>query len=105
MNSLPGIAVFVEVVQVGSFTHAAERLELSKAVVSKHVSGLEQRLGARLFHRTTRRLTLTEAGEALYRRSAPALAELAEVEKDVAQLTGSPRGRLRVSAPTYFGTA
>jgi DNA-binding transcriptional LysR family regulator len=104
MDTLPGIAVFAEVVQAGSFTAAAERLEISKAVVSKHVSRLEQRLGARLFHRTTRRLTLTEAGEALYRRSAPALAELEEVQNDVAQLAGAPRGRLRVSAPTYFGT-
>jgi len=105
MENLPAIAVFVEVVQAGSFTSAAERLEMSKAVVSKYVSRLEQRLGARLFHRTTRRLTLTEAGEALYRGSAPALADLGEVEKDVAQLAGAPRGRLRVSAPTYFGTA
>jgi len=104
MDTLPGIAVFAEVVQAGSFTAAAERLEISKAVVSKHVTRLEQRLGARLFHRTTRRLTLTEAGEALYRRSAPALAELEDVQNDVAQLAGAPRGRLRISAPTYFGT-
>ena len=104
METLPGIAVFAEVVEAGSFTAAADRLELSKAVVSKHVSRLEQRLGARLFHRTTRRLTLTEAGEALYRGSAAALAELKEVQNDVAQLAGAPRGRLRVSAPTYFGT-
>ena len=104
MENLSDIAVFVDVVQTGSFTAAAERLEISKAVVSKYVTRLEQRLGARLFHRTTRRLTLTEAGEALYGRSASALAELENAERDVAQLAGAPRGRLRVSAPTYFGT-
>jgi DNA-binding transcriptional LysR family regulator len=102
--ALTDIAAFVRVVELGSFTRAAEALGASKAVVSKYVSRLEQRLGARLLHRTTRRLTLTEPGEALYRRSAGALAELGEAEKDVAQLTGAPRGLLRVSAPVYFGS-
>lgn len=104
MDSLADIAIFVRVVELGSFTRAAEKLEVSKAVVSKYVSRLEQRLGARLLHRTTRRLTLTEAGDALYRRSAGALTELGEAEKDVAQLTGAPRGLLRISAPVYFGS-
>lgn len=104
MESLSDIAVFVKVVDTGSFTRAATELELSKAAVSKYVGRLEQRLGARLLQRTTRRLTLTEAGEALYRRSALALAELQGAEHDVAQLTGAPRGVLRVSAPLYFGT-
>jgi DNA-binding transcriptional LysR family regulator len=104
LGPLGDIAVFVRVVELGSFTRAADALGVSKAVVSKYVSRLEQRLGARLLHRTTRRLTLTEPGEALYRRSAGALAELGEAEKDVAQLTGAPRGVLRVSAPVYFGS-
>jgi len=104
VHQLSDIAVFVAVAQTLSFTAAAERLELSKAVVSKYVSRLEQRLGARLFHRTTRRLTLTEAGETLFGRGVAALAELEDAERDVAQLAGTPRGRLRVSAPTYFGT-
>ena len=104
MNSATDIAVFVRVAELGSFTRAADALEVSKAAVSKYVNRLEQRLGARLMHRTTRRLTLTEAGEALYGRSAAALAELGEAENDVAQLTGKPRGLLRVSAPTYFGS-
>lgn len=104
MNSASDIAVFVRVVEFGSFTKAADALEISKAAVSKYVNRLEQRLDARLLHRTTRRLTLTEAGEALYARSAAALAELGEAENDVAQLTGKPRGMLRVSAPTYFGS-
>jgi DNA-binding transcriptional LysR family regulator len=104
MDRLADIAVFSRVVELGSFTRAADALEVSKAVVSKYVSRLEQRLGARLLHRTTRRLTLTEPGEALYRRSLGALAELSEAERDVAQLTGAPRGVLRVSAPPYFGS-
>lgn len=105
MENLADIAVFVQVVDAGSFTTAAEHLGLSKAVVSKYVSRLEQRLGARLLQRTTRRLTLTEAGEALYRKSSGALAELADAEAEIARLTGAPRGRLRVTAPTYFGSA
>jgi DNA-binding transcriptional LysR family regulator len=104
VDSLSEVAVFVRVVELGSFTRAADALEISKAAVSKQVSRLEQRLGARLLHRTTRRLTLTEAGDALYRRSSGALAELSEAEREVAQLTGAPRGLLRVSAPVYFGS-
>lgn len=103
-DGLGDVAVFVQVVELGSFTRAAERIGASKGVISKAVSRLESRLGARLLHRTTRRLTLTEAGDAFYRRSAIALAELGEAARDVAQLTGAPRGVLRVSAPVYFGT-
>jgi DNA-binding transcriptional LysR family regulator len=103
MNSISDVAVFVRVVELGSFTKAADALEISKAAVSKYVNRLEQRLDARLLHRTTRRLALTEVGQAFFSRSAAALAELGEAENDVAQLTGKPRGMLRVSAPTYFG--
>lgn len=105
MREQSDIAVFVRVVDLGSFTKAADNLEISKAAVSKYVNRLEKRLGARLLHRTTRRLALTEAGQALYGRSAVALAELGEAENDVAQLTGKPRGMLRVTGPTYFGSA
>ncbi len=104
VDTLTEIAVFVRVVELGSFTRAADKLEVSKAAVSKYVSRLEGRLGARLLNRTTRRLAPTEAGEVLFRRSAPALAELTDVEKDIARLTGKPRGMLRVTAPTYFGS-
>ncbi|CDF40890.1 unnamed protein product [Chondrus crispus] len=69
MDSLTDIAVFVKVVDSGSFTEAAQRLSLSKSVVSKYVTRLENRLGARLLNRTTRRLSLTEAGSAFYERS------------------------------------
>ena len=103
MENIADIAVFVQVVEAGSFTAAAEQIGLSKAVISKYVSRLERRLGARLLQRTTRRLTLTETGEALFQRGASALAVLEQAEQEVAHLTGAPRGRLRVTAPTYFG--
>jgi DNA-binding transcriptional LysR family regulator len=103
MEYLTDLAVFVRVVEMGSFTAAADRLELSKAAVSKYIGRLENKLGTRLLQRTTRRLTLTEAGDALFRRSAAALSELAEAEQEIAQLVGAPRGHLRVTVPVYFG--
>ena len=66
MENLADIAVFVRVVERASFTTAADDLGISRAVVSKYISRLEKRLGARLLHRTTRRLSLTEAGAALF---------------------------------------
>lgn len=84
-------------------TAAATALGLSKGATSKYVSRLEQRLGVRLLNRTTRRLTLTEAGDAFYRRAAHALAELAAAEQEVTDQAGRPRGTLRVSAPSFFG--
>lgn len=104
MDDLSDVAVFVRVVERGSFTAAAISLGISKAGVSKCVGRLEYRLGARLLHRTTRRLTLTEAGEVLHARASTALADLREAQHDVIQLAGTPRGLLRISAPTYFGS-
>ena len=103
MDSLTDVAVFVRVVERGSFTLAADELELSRAVVSKYVSRLEERLGARLLHRTTRRLSLTEAGAALFEASRAAIERIEEAEEAVAQLQSEPRGRLKVSAPMSFG--
>lgn len=102
MEHLSDIAVFVRVADRGSFTAAAVELNLSKAVVSKYVSRLEQRLGARLLNRTTRRLTLTEAGAVLLEKSHAALSDLRDAELEVARLTDAPRGVLRVTAPTSF---
>lgn len=103
MEGVSDTAVFVRVVAQGSFTAAADSLGLSKGAVSKYVGRLEQRLGARLLNRTTRRLTLTEAGEAFYARAMHALAELEEAEHEVGRLAGRPRGYLRVTAPTFYG--
>lgn len=103
MENLADIAVFVRVVERGSFTLAAEALALSRAAVSKYVSRLEERLGARLLHRTTRRLSLTEAGAALFEASRGAIERIEEAEAAVARLQSAPRGTLRVSAPMSFG--
>jgi DNA-binding transcriptional LysR family regulator len=103
MENLADIAVFVRVVERGSFTRAADELGLSRAVVSKYLSRLEERLGARLLHRTTRRLSLTEAGAALFESSRDAIGRIEEAESAVARFQSAPRGRLRVSAPMSFG--
>ena len=103
MDNLTDIAVFVRVVRRGSFTLAADELQISRAAASKYVSRLEERLGARLMQRTTRRLSLTEAGAALFEASRGALERIEEAEGAIARFQSEPRGRLRVSAPMSFG--
>jgi DNA-binding transcriptional LysR family regulator len=103
MDNLSGMAVFAQVVESRSFTAAAQRLGMSKAAVSKQVSRLEERLGARLLNRTTRRLSLTEIGAAFYERCARIVAEAEEAELAVTRLHAAPRGTLRVDAPVSFG--
>lgn len=103
MRSLTDIAVFVQVVDSGSFTTAAERLSLSKSVVSKYVTRLEDRLGARLLNRTTRRLSMTEVGRVFYERSQRGLQDIEEAELEVSRLQGEPRGTLRLNTPMSFG--
>ena len=103
MDSLTDIAVFVRVVDSGSFTAAAQRLDISKSVVSKYVTRLEERLGARLLNRTTRRLSLTEAGRVFYERSRKGLADIEDAQAEVSRLQGEPRGTLRINAPMSFG--
>jgi DNA-binding transcriptional LysR family regulator len=103
-ETLADIAIFAAVVREGSFTRAADRLELSTSQVSKCVNRLERALGARLLQRTTRRLRLTEAGSALYENSSPALAAIEDAKLAVSKLQGAPRGRLKISSSTAFGT-
>lgn len=102
-ETLGDIAIFAAVVREGSFTRAADKLELSTSQVSKCVNRLERTLGARLLHRTTRRLRLTEAGSALYENSSTALAALEDAKLAVSKLQGAPRGKLKVSTSTAFG--
>jgi DNA-binding transcriptional LysR family regulator len=102
-ETLGDIAIFTAVVREGSFTRAADKLDLSTSQVSKCVNRLERSLGARLLHRTTRRLRLTEAGSALYENSATALAAIEEAKLAVSKLQGTPRGKLKVSTSTAFG--
>lgn len=94
---------FVAVVEAGSFVAAGDALRVSKAAVSRSVIELETRLGARLLQRTTRRLSLTEAGRAYYGHCKQILAELEEADRAVGMVTGHPIGRLRVNAPFSFG--
>lgn len=102
MDNLSAMAVFIEVVQAHSFSAAAARLGLSKSAVSKRISGLEDRLGARLLNRTTRRLSLTEVGAAYFERCGQILAEIEDAEAAVGRLQFEPRGTLRVNAATSF---
>src|SRR5688572_5820085 len=103
-ETLSDLAIFVAVVDAGSFTTASEKLELSKSMVSKCVNRLEASLGARLLHRTTRWLRLTEAGTALYETSSSALSAIEDAQLAVSNLQGTPRGVLKVSASLAFGT-
>ena len=103
MDRLAAIEAFVRVAETHSFSEAARRLHASQSAVSRAVSGLEAELGARLLHRTTRSLTLTEAGRGYFERAARILADLEEANLAVTQLQAAPRGRLRVNAPMSFG--
>ncbi len=103
MDRLAAVEAFVRVGETGSFTAAARRLDTSKSAVSRQVAALEAALGARLLHRTTRSLTLTEAGRDYLQRASRVLADLAEADQAVTQLQAAPRGTLRVNAPMSFG--
>jgi DNA-binding transcriptional LysR family regulator len=103
MDRLGAIQAFVQVAETGSFSEAARRLRSSKSGVSRQISALETELGARLLHRTTRSLTLTEAGRGYFERAARVLADLDEADRSVSALQAAPRGRLRVNAPMSFG--
>lgn len=100
---LKGIDVFVIVADLGSFTAAALRLNLSSSAVSKSVARLEGRLGVRLFQRTTRRLSLTEAGQVFYRTCTGVLADLEEVEVALTSEQTEPQGRVRIDLPASYG--
>src|SRR5882672_12732054 len=93
------ILVFARVVQAGSFTMAAAQLGMPKSTVSRKVSELEERLRARLLQRTTRKLSLTDAGRTYYDYSARIVGEIEDAERAVSSLQQTPRGVLRVTAP------
>ncbi len=103
MDKLTGMRVFAEVARLGSFSAASEKLELSRAMTTKHVAKLENSLDVRLLNRTTRRVSLTEVGIAYLERIRPILSEIEETELSVTTLSSEPRGLLKVVAPTNFG--
>jgi DNA-binding transcriptional LysR family regulator len=105
MDRFESMAVFVEVVEAGGLSAAAQRRGLSPTMVGKHLRALETRLGVRLLHRTTRRQHLTEAGELYLDRCRALLSQVAEAEDAAAAVRGAPAGLLRIGAPTSFGVA
>jgi DNA-binding transcriptional LysR family regulator len=104
MDALTSLRVFREVVDAGSFVKAAERLDISTAMTSKHVANLERQLGVRLLNRTTRHLSLTEAGSVYFEQCSEALDILQAAEAAVGAQTAHPQGVLKVTAPGWFAT-
>src|ERR1700730_8933327 len=103
MDTTNDMRAFVKVVEHQSFSAAAVVLGLTPSAVSKLVSRLEDRLGVRLLHRTTRRLALTSEGEVYFARARQILADIEEAEAEVTRSRGSPRGRLHVHTSNAFG--
>ncbi|HXK18885.1 MAG TPA: LysR family transcriptional regulator, partial [Polyangiaceae bacterium] len=100
-----GMSVFVAVVRAGSFTSAAKATGLTPSAVSKTIARLETGFGTQLVSRSTRRMTVTDAGQAFFERSASVLEELRAIEQEMASTSAEPRGRVRLSAPLLFGQA
>jgi DNA-binding transcriptional LysR family regulator len=103
LDRLRAYEVFVTVVDKGSFTRAADALDTSPANVTRYVNELEAHLGVRLLNRTSRKLSLTESGEALHERCRAILDEVSEAEALASSSAVKPRGRLRINAPLSFG--
>lgn len=102
MLDLQQVSSFLAVVRAGSFVGAAEATGLSKAAVSRHVAELEESLGVRLLHRTTRRLSLTDDGQRFHARANELAAAMEELEAETASRGGEAMGLLRINAPTTF---
>ncbi|AYG67727.1 MULTISPECIES: LysR family transcriptional regulator [unclassified Rhizobium] len=103
MDRFSSMSIFVKAVELGSFSAAADALNMSPQLVGKHVQFLEQHLGVRLLNRTTRRQHLTEVGSQFYERCRNILAEVEAAEALAAETRAVPRGKLRVNAPVTFG--
>jgi len=104
MDQLKRMAIFAEVVAAGSLTAAARQLGMTPSAVSQHLRQLEQALGLALLHRSTRRLTLTEAGERYHAGCAAMVAAARSAEQALARLRDEPEGELRLAAPAGFGS-
>lgn len=100
---LNGFTVFAKVAELGGFTAAADALGLSKSMVSRQVSALEDQLGVRLLNRTTRRINLTEAGTVVFERAQRIAMEAQEAAAEATCVEGAVRGTLRINAPMSFG--
>ena len=104
MDRLLSMEVFVAVVELGSLTAAAALHEMSPAMAAKHLKNLETRLGLRLMVRTTRRQSLTEAGQAYFARCKDILAEIRDAEQGAEAMREAPRGNLRITSTVSFGS-
>lgn len=104
IDLLDGVAVFVGVIDAGSFTAAARALGHSTSYVSKEITRLEKRLGSRLLNRTTRTISLTDAGRAYYERCRQIVIDAENAERSINQLQETPSGLLRINAPVSFGS-
>lgn len=102
-QDLARIRAFVQVFEAGGFSSAAREHGRSKALLSKYVTDLEDHLGVRLMNRTTRKLSLTEAGEAYYREVGQILQQLDDLDANILDQSAEPRGVLRISVPRNFG--
>jgi DNA-binding transcriptional LysR family regulator len=103
LDRVTGMQVFARVAQLGTFSAAARALGMSQTMVTKHIAAIEGRLGIKILHRTTRRLTLTEAGRRYLEAAERILTEVEEAEVSAAADRVDPRGTLRVNAPMSFG--
>jgi DNA-binding transcriptional LysR family regulator len=102
MDTLTSLKVFRQVVESSGFGTAAERLDLSTAMVRKHIMHIERRLGVRLLHRNNRSLSLTEPGRLYLERCTTLLDDLEQTEMELGSLSGEPRGTLRITGPSWF---
>jgi len=105
MQDIASIPVFAAIIEQGSFSKAADVLGITKSAVSKRITGLEARLGVRLLNRSTRKLSLTEAGERYYKHAQQALLAAEEAESAATELQNIPKGTLRLVTPMSFGVS
>ena len=103
MDRLRAMEVFVEVVRKNGFARAADALDTSPANVTRIIADLESHLGTRLLNRSSRKMSLTESGDALYERAKTIVEDMAEVEAIASSTSMTPRGLLRLNAPLSFG--
>lgn len=103
MDLFASMRIYVAVVDGGSFAAAADKLDISRAMVSKQIQKLEEHLGTRLMNRTTRRLSLTETGREFYERSTQIMGDVEEAEQIAGQMTRRPQGVLRMTIPLSYG--
>ena len=104
LDRLTGLEVFAKVAAAGSLSAAGRAMGMSQTMVTKHIAALEARLGVKLFHRTTRRLSITEAGHSYLEASERIIADIEAADAAVAADRVEPRGLLRLNVPVAFGT-